>query len=286
MSGSRARFGEGVGGAIVAGVIALAGAAAMVDGALGGVALASERARLERTRESLEAETEARMTAARAEREALLARIAALEADPAPVDAVPERPFLVIGVQDRSLQLWDEGKVDFKTRVAVGMGEAVIDGEVYRFDTPRGRHFVRQKEETPIWVAPDWHYLERAQKLRVDSAPVSASRPFAARDGSSIEVQGDTLARCRDGACTPYGPAEEVVVDGTLLIPPISTTQRRFPEVLGTHRLKLGGDYAIHGTNKPGSIGRAASHGCVRVRNEDIAVLYERVDVGTLVIVY
>jgi L,D-peptidoglycan transpeptidase YkuD (ErfK/YbiS/YcfS/YnhG family) len=37
----------------------------------------------------------------------------------------------------------------------------------------------------------------------------------------------------------------------------------------------------IHGTNDEGAIGRAASHGCVRMRNADVASLYELVDVGT-----
>ncbi|MEZ0275237.1 MAG: L,D-transpeptidase family protein [Roseimicrobium sp.] len=37
----------------------------------------------------------------------------------------------------------------------------------------------------------------------------------------------------------------------------------------------------IHGTNDEGSIGRAASHGCVRLRNADVAQLYDLVDVGT-----
>ena len=43
--------------------------------------------------------------------------------------------------------------------------------------------------------------------------------------------------------------------------------------------------YRIHGTNAPGSIGRAASSGCIRMRNEDIQHLYSRVKNGTKVIV-
>ena len=43
--------------------------------------------------------------------------------------------------------------------------------------------------------------------------------------------------------------------------------------------------YRIHGTNNPGSIGRAASSGCIRMRNDDVAHLYARVGMGTKVIV-
>ncbi|MCX7341859.1 MAG: L,D-transpeptidase [Hyphomicrobiales bacterium] len=46
-----------------------------------------------------------------------------------------------------------------------------------------------------------------------------------------------------------------------------------------------GGDYAIHGTNRPDTIGRAVSGGCFRMLNEDIADLMRRVRVGTRVVV-
>ncbi|MDI6602172.1 MAG: L,D-transpeptidase family protein [Thermoanaerobacteraceae bacterium] len=46
------------------------------------------------------------------------------------------------------------------------------------------------------------------------------------------------------------------------------------------------GKYGIHGTNKPGSIGWAASHGCFRMKNKDVEDLYSRVHVGTPVVVY
>lgn len=46
-----------------------------------------------------------------------------------------------------------------------------------------------------------------------------------------------------------------------------------------------GGEYAIHGTNTPNSIGGFVSHGCIRMYNQDITDLYGRVQVGTLVVV-
>ena len=46
-----------------------------------------------------------------------------------------------------------------------------------------------------------------------------------------------------------------------------------------------GGEYAIHGTNRPESIGKFASYGCIRMLNDDIADLFERVNVGTDVVV-
>jgi lipoprotein-anchoring transpeptidase ErfK/SrfK len=46
-----------------------------------------------------------------------------------------------------------------------------------------------------------------------------------------------------------------------------------------------GGEYAIHGTNMPRSIGGYVSYGCIRMFNEDISDLYGRVGVGTTVVV-
>jgi lipoprotein-anchoring transpeptidase ErfK/SrfK len=46
-----------------------------------------------------------------------------------------------------------------------------------------------------------------------------------------------------------------------------------------------GGEYAIHGTNRPGSVGGFVSYGCIRMLNDDITDLYRRVSVGTTVVV-
>jgi lipoprotein-anchoring transpeptidase ErfK/SrfK len=45
------------------------------------------------------------------------------------------------------------------------------------------------------------------------------------------------------------------------------------------------GEYAIHGTNAPSSIGGFVSYGCIRMYNQDILDLYERVGYGTSVVV-
>jgi lipoprotein-anchoring transpeptidase ErfK/SrfK len=55
---------------------------------------------------------------------------------------------------------------------------------------------------------------------------------------------------------------------------------------LGARALYLGSTlYRIHGTNQPWTIGGAVSSGCIRMRNEDVIDLYERVPVGTTVVV-
>jgi lipoprotein-anchoring transpeptidase ErfK/SrfK len=55
---------------------------------------------------------------------------------------------------------------------------------------------------------------------------------------------------------------------------------------LGARALYLGNtEYRIHGTNQPATIGHFVSSGCIRLTNEDVEDLYNRVNVGTRVVV-
>ena len=55
---------------------------------------------------------------------------------------------------------------------------------------------------------------------------------------------------------------------------------------LGARAMYLGGTiYRIHGTNAPSTIGGQVSSGCIRLTNEDVTDLYERVQVGALIVV-
>ena len=79
-------------------------------------------------------------------------------------------------------------------------------------------------------------------------------------------------------------------------IPPKEMLERR-PELptfmaggpdnpLGARAIYLGSSlYRIHGSNEPHTIGQAVSSGCIRMRNNDVIDLYEKVKVGTRVIV-
>lgn len=55
---------------------------------------------------------------------------------------------------------------------------------------------------------------------------------------------------------------------------------------LGARALYLGGTlYRIHGTNEPWTLGKAVSSGCIRMANEDIIELYNKANIGSMVIV-
>ncbi len=56
---------------------------------------------------------------------------------------------------------------------------------------------------------------------------------------------------------------------------------------LGARALYIGSTlYRLHGTSEPWTIGQAVSSGCIRLTNEDIIDLYDRVKVGALVVVH
>ncbi len=56
---------------------------------------------------------------------------------------------------------------------------------------------------------------------------------------------------------------------------------------LGARAMYLGESmYRIHGSNEPDTIGQAVSSGCIRMTNDDVADLYDRVKVGTKAVIH
>ena len=81
-----------------------------------------------------------------------------------------------------------------------------------------------------------------------------------------------------------WSPPSDVKRDNPRLPDVIPGGSPRNP--MGVAAMTLsGGEYAIHGTNVPGSVGGFVSYGCIRMLNSDISDLYQRVSVGTTVVV-
>jgi lipoprotein-anchoring transpeptidase ErfK/SrfK len=81
-----------------------------------------------------------------------------------------------------------------------------------------------------------------------------------------------------------WAPPPEVKRDKPSLPDVIPGGSPRNP--MGVAAMTLaGGEYAIHGTNQPSSIGGYVSYGCIRMYNQDISDLFQRVSVGTTVVV-
>ncbi len=73
--------------------------------------------------------------------------------------------------------------------------------------------------------------------------------------------------------CIPKSMDEEYKSD-------IRAGRRCFRGPLGRYALNIGKTYAIHGTDRPDMLGRRVSHGCIRVANSAMRVIYKLMDVG------
>lgn len=82
-----------------------------------------------------------------------------------------------------------------------------------------------------------------------------------------------------------WSPPAEVKRDNPRLPDVIPGGSPRNPMGARVIGLGPGGQYAIHGTNMPTTIGTAASYGCFRMHNGDVIDLYARVQMGTPVVV-
>ena len=209
-----------------------------------------------------------------------------------PEGPTADKGYLVVSIADHRIWYRQTDSTLFTTQVATGSGKVLEKsggGSHWRFETPRGRLVVESKETDPEWVPPDWHYVEQAQKRGLGIVRLNRGQDIPLADGSKIAVDGsDVVRHYSDGRNQPIEAAEgrEIVANGNIIIPPFGTRQRKYKGVLGTFRLNLGDGYALHGTDQPASIGRSVSHGCVRLRNEDIETLYNIVPVGTPVYIY
>ena len=201
------------------------------------------------------------------------------------------QPYIIVSLADNRLWVRDNGVELFTTRVASGSGRTLAgegSKEKYKFDTPRGKLTVKSKETSPAWVPPDWHFVEQAGKKKLGILRMKRGQIIQVADGIITTRGSEVIKRHRDGTVQNLTATDgkELVAGGRIIIPPGGTNARRYKEILGTHRLNLGDGYALHGTNAPSSIGRSVSHGCVRLRNEDIETLYNMIPVGTAVYIY
>jgi lipoprotein-anchoring transpeptidase ErfK/SrfK len=218
-----------------------------------------------------------------------LKRILVDSTETASADSIP---YIVVSISDHRLWYKRGDQILFTTQVATGSGKVLAKGggNKWKFETPRGRLVVESKETDPIWVPPDWHYVEMAKKKKgFGVVHLVRGQAIKLADGSAITVEGNEVVRkTPDGLIDPFDVAEgrEIVANKNIVIPPFGTTQRKYSGVLGTNRLNMGDGYALHGTDVPSSIGTSVSHGCVRLRNEDIETLYQMVPVGTPVYIY
>jgi len=194
---------------------------------------------------------------------------------------------VIVSLFEHRLRVLDGRDTLRDVPVATAMGtDFKYAGQRWSFDTPRGVRRVREKETEPVWTPPDWHYAEVAAANDLRLAPMGRVSGKLT-NGGKLAVQDSIVGLIRpDGQFAELPVDEEIVFDSTLFIPPLGTKNRRIEGELGHFALDLGDGYMLHGTPHKDSIGKSATHGCVRLRDEDIQWLYDFVPVGTRVYIY
>ena len=185
---------------------------------------------------------------------------------------------ITVSTQENKVYAHRNGQLVFEAVCSTGKNETLrAQGRTMVFRTPIGRFRIQSKEENPMWVPPDWHYIEEAQKEGLEVVRLKYGQSLGDLTVSGKEVYSNGY---------PIEPGETIVRGGAIVIPPVGTRARQYPDVLGTHRLNLGDGYALHGTQAVRLLGQSVSHGCVRLHNDDIARLYEMASVGDEVVIY
>lgn len=195
---------------------------------------------------------------------------------------------ITVSLEDRRLWVVVDKDTVMDAPVAIGSGETLVFGEkMWTFDTPRGIRTVRGKDSDPAWVPPEWHYAETAREYGLKLQKLSMTKPHPISGGRKIMFQdGEAGVMHPDSGFFLLPLDEEIVFDNTLFVPPIGSKNRTVQGMLGKYKLDTGAGVLLHGTPHKTSIGKAATHGCLRLRDEDIEWLYDYVPVGTKIYIY
>ena len=101
------------------------------------------------------------------------------------------------------------------------------------------------------------------------------------REGFAWQGQHAVTRKAEWPGCTPPPEMRQRVPDLPAYMPGGPDNP------LGARAIYIGTTlYRIHGTSEPWTIGQAVSSGCIRLTNDDIIDLYDRVKVGSLVVVH
>ncbi len=195
---------------------------------------------------------------------------------------------ILVSLQERHLWVVFGEDTLLSAPAAVASGQTLsYQGFQKTFDMPRGTRTVNAKDADPIWTPPKWLYYEAAAELGLQVKDIPSSG-LTMPDGRRLYVNSENEI----GVITENGPEKfedknlHLIFGNTLYVPPVGTENRKVNGTLGKYKLDLGDGFLFHGTPLKNSIGMAATHGCVRLRDEDIEWLYENVPLGTKVYAY
>ena len=150
-------------------------------------------------------------------------------------ELAPRGVYLVVDTYGNRLRIYRGGELLREAVCSTGSGTVLRDpvgGRLWVFDTPLGERRVQRKTREPVWIKPDWAFVELGYE------------------------------------------------------PPKEFRERVDDLSLGRYGLYLGDGYIIHGTLFQTLLGRALTHGCVRLGDEDLEYVYRQTPVGARVFLY
>lgn len=149
--------------------------------------------------------------------------------------AVAGQSYMVVNVSVNKFQLFTRGKVVREGLCSTGTNVLLTgnDEKKWFFSTPKGMHTIIGKTTSPVWIKPDWAFVEEG-----------------------------------------------------LPIPPAGSPLRYESGVLGDYAMSLGHGYLIHGTLYKRFLGMPATHGCIRLDDEDLEAVYNTLSIGSKVFIF
>jgi L,D-transpeptidase YbiS len=151
------------------------------------------------------------------------------------IDLMPEKPYILINTTENRFVLRNSKDTIRTGMCSTGKDEILIypNGTRKPFKTPKGMFSVLLKRKDPVWVKPDWAFIEEGMK------------------------------------------------------PPSARSAERYDEAtLGAYALTIGDGYMLHGTLYQRFLGLPVTHGCVRLGDADLEVIFNTLDKGAKVFIY
>lgn len=191
------------------------------------------------------------------------------------------RPLLMERIQQTARRIYFQPQPNYMEPYVVQPGDT-LQSIAHRYDVS-WQFLAKLNQVEPTRIRP-------GQELKVIRGPFSAVVDLSDSE-ITIHAHGYFVCRFPVGTgrddSTPIGTfqVDDKLVDPTYYGPDGVVAHDDPTNPLGEHWLSIGDSYGIHGTIDPDSIGKAESQGCVRLRNEDVAEVYDFLTVGSEVVI-
>ncbi len=103
-----------------------------------------------------------------------------------------DAPYVLVHLATNRVYIIEDTASLWSAPAGTGTGFRLAgSGQRWTFTTPRGLFRVRRKEKDPVWIAPDWYYVERGLRVPPPDSPV---RRIPGAMGNTAIYLGDGIA--------------------------------------------------------------------------------------------